>query len=433
MTIVLLIVKIIGGILLALLILALAAVLLVLFVPIRYRLSGATNDPERREEFAFDSLPQTVTAQGHVSWLLHLVNGHISYPEDPEFTLRILCFPIFRTRLFEEDDSAQDREDADQTKETVQSGNNVGQRGEASRSGKNAGQTKETERSGKREEPSDGKNEESAGGGAVTEQSARTERGLRETKTETFGTSGETGRSSQSQAQKSPKYQIQEKTQPNQEYSGGARQSPDPGHSSGAGQMQAPKHSGRAGQSPDPERSGGTGQSPDPERSGRAGQPSNPKSSGKAGQSTNRARRFERKLRYTLRSFCVKMKKICSDASYYRRVLESETFARAFQKGKRQTQKVIRQLFPRDWNLSGTVGFGDPAAAGKFMEIQGLLYPWTAGHLFVEPDFDFCVLDLSGWARGRITIFVLLKAALIFYFDGDIRKVLRRIRRRGTR
>lgn len=88
------ILKIIGIILLVILGLLLTAVLLILFVPVRYR-----------ADVSFDGKPDGEAA---VSWLLHLVRIRVSYHEHADVSGRVLWFKLFDMRLWPpEDDEAE--------------------------------------------------------------------------------------------------------------------------------------------------------------------------------------------------------------------------------------------------------------------------------------------------------------------------------------
>lgn len=79
MSVILLILKIIGIILLSLLGLVLFLLCLILFVPVRYRLSG--------------EIKEQVSVRAGVTWLLHLVSLRAAYQEG-EFTLHLRIFGI---------------------------------------------------------------------------------------------------------------------------------------------------------------------------------------------------------------------------------------------------------------------------------------------------------------------------------------------------
>lgn len=83
--ILLLIIKIIGIILAVMIGLLLTAVLLLLFVPVRYRIKAEGNLHNK----------ETLYAEIKITWLLHMVNILFSYPKAAYLRVRIFCFTIF--------------------------------------------------------------------------------------------------------------------------------------------------------------------------------------------------------------------------------------------------------------------------------------------------------------------------------------------------
>lgn len=89
------ILKVIGVILLVILGLILAAVLLILFVPVRYR-----------ADVSFEGKPDGEAA---VSWLLHLVRIRVSYHEHADISGRVLWFKLFDVRLWPSEDEEEQK------------------------------------------------------------------------------------------------------------------------------------------------------------------------------------------------------------------------------------------------------------------------------------------------------------------------------------
>ncbi len=98
--ILLLILKIIGIVLGALLGIILLGIVLVLFVPVRYRAEVMRTE-------SGDSPPVVVRAKA--GWLLHIVNIRVNYPADVWLRVRILFFTIFKM-------PKQEKEKAEKTK-----------------------------------------------------------------------------------------------------------------------------------------------------------------------------------------------------------------------------------------------------------------------------------------------------------------------------
>lgn len=100
MSVILLILKIIGWILLTLLALFLLLVFLVLFVPVRYRTDG--------------SIEENIRVQGKVHWLLHILSFGFAYNEDGfSYTLRLFGKRIALGEKLEDEEEEPDADSAD--------------------------------------------------------------------------------------------------------------------------------------------------------------------------------------------------------------------------------------------------------------------------------------------------------------------------------
>ena len=93
--ILLMILKVIGIILLVILALLLTAVLLILFVPVRYR-----------ADVLFEG---KLDGEAAVSWLLHLVRIRVSYHEHADVSGRVLWFKLFDVRLWPPEDEEEQK------------------------------------------------------------------------------------------------------------------------------------------------------------------------------------------------------------------------------------------------------------------------------------------------------------------------------------
>ena len=97
---VLTVLKIIGIVLLWILAIILAILLLILFVPIRYKLDA--NVPEMEFEEGFDT--DKISCSAKITWLLHFISATIAYPDNKEFTVKILGIKILPKSEKEDED-----------------------------------------------------------------------------------------------------------------------------------------------------------------------------------------------------------------------------------------------------------------------------------------------------------------------------------------
>lgn len=98
--ILLLILKIIGIILGALLAIVLVCLGLALFVPVRYQIEASRTEEEGAPP---------ITASAKVTWLLHLVNIRVQYPADVYLRARIFLFTVFRLPQKQKKDDGKKR------------------------------------------------------------------------------------------------------------------------------------------------------------------------------------------------------------------------------------------------------------------------------------------------------------------------------------
>ena len=100
--------KIIGIVLLWILAILLFLLLLVLFVPVRY--TADVNVPETELDKGFDV--EKIHLKAGFSWLLHFISGGIEYPENKQFTVKILGIQVLPAREKKSKDNQNDKEKA---------------------------------------------------------------------------------------------------------------------------------------------------------------------------------------------------------------------------------------------------------------------------------------------------------------------------------
>ncbi len=97
MSLFLTILKIIGIVILVVLLVVLTILLLVLFVPVRYRVDGRIEETDLSSEY--ELIKEKIYLKAGFTFLLHLVRGGIDYPDTPGFTVKILWFQIYPSKI----------------------------------------------------------------------------------------------------------------------------------------------------------------------------------------------------------------------------------------------------------------------------------------------------------------------------------------------
>lgn len=90
--------------------------------------------------------------------------------------------------------------------------------------------------------------------------------------------------------------------------------------------------------------------------------------------------------------------------------------------------KLLKGILPGKWELTGTVGLGDPGATGTLMEAEALIYPAVCGHMWVMPCMDGYRFDLHGEARGKISLGRIVWILASLWMQQEVRNFVSRIR-----
>lgn len=328
LSVLLMILKVLGIIVLILLGTILLFILLVLFVPVRYQIILHRKVNEETP----------VTAKVKATWLLHVLNAAFSYPEAAFLWVRIFCFTIFRS---------------DKSKETVQK--------EAIEK-----ETVQREAAQKRTVPKETIQDE-------TSQTIQNE----EMKERTVQKEAEKKASSEDQKQ----------------------------NTSGMQDSVPPKK----------------------------------KEESKAGRKKNKLFEFFWKLwsifkniKYTIIRIYDKIKHIVKNIQYYLRIVQSDTFHRAWQVCSGQVFSLLKSIFPRKIRGNLLIGTGDPASTGQILAIYGILYPLLGNHIDIVPDFEQQIIEGDLLIKGKITVFKALKTAWIVYFNKDLRRLIKLFKREAA-
>lgn len=134
-------------------------------------------------------------------------------------------------------------------------------------------------------------------------------------------------------------------------------------------------------------------------------------------------------IEYTIRQICDKIKHIVKNIRYYLKVIQSDTFKNAFSLCSGELFSLLKSIRPRKVKGSLTIGTGDPASTGQVLGIYGMLYPILGNNIMITPDFDRQIVEGELLVKGRITLFKALKMALVIFFNRDVRRLIKLLKR----
>lgn len=134
-------------------------------------------------------------------------------------------------------------------------------------------------------------------------------------------------------------------------------------------------------------------------------------------------------IRYTIQSIYDKIRNIIHHIRYYYRVLQSELFRRTWEKYSKEALCLLKCIAPRKIKGYLHIGMEDPATTGQILGYYGMLYPLIGEHIDVIPDFEHVILEGTLKIRGNITLFQAVRIACTIYFDKDLQKLIRLLKR----
>ena len=137
-------------------------------------------------------------------------------------------------------------------------------------------------------------------------------------------------------------------------------------------------------------------------------------------------------IQYTIQGLCDKIKSISDNIQYYKDVVESDTFQNAYGLCKEELTAILKCLKPQKVEGNLIVGMDDPATTGKILSICGMLYPVLGGHVDVAGDFERKRIEGRLFIKGRIRCFTFLRAAVRIYYNKDIKKVHRLLKKEAA-
>ena len=137
-------------------------------------------------------------------------------------------------------------------------------------------------------------------------------------------------------------------------------------------------------------------------------------------------------IQYTIQRLCDKMKSISDTIQYYKDGVESDIFQRSFRLCKGELTAILKSLKPQKFEAKLIVGMDDPAATGKILSICGMLYPVLGGQVDVVGDFERKRIEGRVYIKGRIRFWTFLRVAVRIYFNQDIKKLLKLLKKEAV-
>lgn len=113
---------------------------------------------------------------------------------------------------------------------------------------------------------------------------------------------------------------------------------------------------------------------------------------------------------------------------YYLKLWQEEETQRVWNRLKHRVKAVVISVLPRHYRISGIIGFEDPSSTGYLMGFLGAASPIIGRHISIIPDFEEKVIELQGFAKGRIRVGIPVFHGLSLLIDKEFRGIIKKLK-----
>lgn len=116
---------------------------------------------------------------------------------------------------------------------------------------------------------------------------------------------------------------------------------------------------------------------------------------------------------------------IVKDIDYYINALKDERNKKVISLCLSQASSIINNIKPKVFNGNLTIGIDEPYTMGQILSIYGILFPIIHDKITINPVYDKEVIEGDLYIKGRISVFVLIRAAIKIYFNRDYKRMIK--------
>lgn len=154
-----------------------------------------------------------------------------------------------------------------------------------------------------------------------------------------------------------------------------------------------------------------------------------PKKQAKKQSFSERAGKYIKRIKYTFRSFCDKIKALEKKKDRLKAFIENETHRRAFSRAVCELKRFFRFLRPKKMNVHLEFGCENPEYTGYILAVISMLYPLIGEYTELQPDFERRILKGRACIEGKFRVIYVLIIAWNLIWDKNVRTTYRHIRK----
>ncbi len=112
---------------------------------------------------------------------------------------------------------------------------------------------------------------------------------------------------------------------------------------------------------------------------------------------------------------------------YYLGLFRQEETQRVWKRLKYRIKAVVISILPRQYQVTGTIGFEDPSLTGYLMGVLGAASPFIGTHIRIVPDFEEKKVELTGFLKGKIRIGIPVFHGMTLLIDKEFRGIIKKL------
>jgi hypothetical protein len=137
-------------------------------------------------------------------------------------------------------------------------------------------------------------------------------------------------------------------------------------------------------------------------------------------------------IQCTIEHFCDKIKSVLNNIAYYQEIVESDVFQNSLRLCKDELIRVLKRLRPQKMQADLIIGMADPATTGQILAVWGMLYPFIGEHVNIVGDFEQTRIEGQAFIKGRISIITFVRIVVRIYFNQDVKKLLKLLKKEAA-
>ena len=137
---------------------------------------------------------------------------------------------------------------------------------------------------------------------------------------------------------------------------------------------------------------------------------------------------FFEKLKYTFAKICDTMKSLVEKKEKLTDFITDEAHRSTFFALIKELKRLLRFLKPKHLEADIEFGFDDPYLTGQILAALSMIYPFIGTHVEIQPDFEQKVLKGNLLISGKIRVFYIIIMLWNLIWNKNVRITIKHIR-----